>query len=192
MDLTEQISSFETQILEKKGKRAGIVSEKARITGVIRVLQSQFTGCLDTIKAYDRSIDRLETARDALKALMTLEPIQARRGTMTASYGELTDTGEHVYQHIDTDRIQSDDTGNNYDIETLLVDRKTFVFKCECQRFRFTKGELANGKTCKHIKKLVAEIGFYSLNSFNKREAVSKGYTTSRTATSTHDNYRLR
>lgn len=50
-------------------------------------------------------------------------------------------------------------SSKRYDVQFVLcIDparpySKYFVFECECPSFRFTKGELSNGKTCKHIER---------------------------------------
>lgn len=185
MDFTEQIASFETQILEKKGKRSDFVQQKAGITEDIRFLQQRYSTTVETISGYDTAINKLEVARDSLKALLTIEPIQARRETTTASASEIT----HIYEHIDTDYVDGD-SGKSYAIETLLADGKTFVYKCECPKFRFERGELANGKTCKHIKRFFVSVGGRGIRAFNKTTAVSKGLASSTASVNDHANYR--
>lgn len=91
-------------------------------------------------------IEKLEGAIRALEGdsgpqVTMAEPIAFRLPDISASMAE--PWYEYAYSPV----VRA----GRYDMEYVLVNKEYMVFKCDCPAFRFTKGELANGKTCKHI-----------------------------------------
>jgi len=146
MDFKSEIANLNNQIEEKQSKRKGVEADlyqaKQRLANEEATVRRLNVVCL----GYSEAINKLATARDALAALdVAHPPVVARRPREVTP--EIAET--HTYEVVDTDDFRG--RSGWYEIETVYVDKRFFVYRCDCPKFRFTGGEVANGKTCKHI-----------------------------------------
>lgn len=187
MELTEQIASFETQIQEKRGKIRSKQTDLAYQKQTLAIVEGNIRGINQDILALRTAREKLERARDALKELLV--PIPHTYATVPLAATTVVPPMEHTYEAVRVDDIRG--TNEWYKVETVLVDGSYFVFRCDCPRFRFTKGELASGKTCKHIERY-AQSFTRTYFEASARVAARKSGAISRTAGGRpifHNNY---
>lgn len=154
MDFGLEIRNLNNQIQEKQLRRQTarelVLSARRRRDAAEADAQSES----EKVCAFDSTIAKLITARDALAALNATEKLQQQVDESNART-RVPAPAEHVYQTVKEFDVLGK-SGTSYTIEVVCVDREHFVFKCDCMAFRFTKGELADGKTCKHIERFTA------------------------------------
>ncbi len=144
MDFSQQIASLDQMIREKDAKRIGVRGDAQNITRQIESLERRRGELLTELSGYSEAIGKLNEAKAALVALGYPDPAETRE----------VRTGDHDYKVVSTKTVRGH--RSNYNIETVLVDRAYFVYRCDCPAFRFTTGEVASAKTCKHIEREVA------------------------------------
>ena len=155
----------EQRLEEKRAKRLDAQGEAQR--------------ALNKAQEFDRVIAKLEADQASLKRII---------GTSIATVPAVSETVDYRRAHFFTARGHRD----NYIVNSVLVlenGRKvSVVLECECPAFRFTKGELRNGKTCKHITNYVARYG-RSHTALRAKTALRKAGELTGSSPLLHNNY---
>lgn len=156
-NFVEEINGLNAQIREKQNKDSDVVRDMATLRAQIRLYE---VALRDKAKEHLRYIEVIRKLNAAVTALQALNvpattpdlPTGWKPATIGAAVPMRDNDVVHTYKTVGSVSHRSY-SGNYYEIETVLVDRSYFVYKCECEAFRFTRGELASGKTCKHIQR---------------------------------------